>query len=224
MKRFKELTEKEILLLSRESIEKFINYEMMIEGIKLSEEKAPKKPVIKYDMKVYTIEGFDGYCFLSMQDAEKVASLIKTSSVMKIENVWSLYDKYVSDVNYNGIFSKPFEVKSVECYKSDTIKMHKEEINKYDKAMAEYNKKAPERERNELRAKEIKDEIYSEVDRVKNKYDEANQLANIFLYEYCPLSDNDPSVAIKFMSKAYELSQWQEEYILSKFEEKQNNG
>ena len=224
MKRFKELTDKEILLLSKGSIERFINYEMMIEGIKLSEVEAPKKPIIKHDMKVYTIEGFDGYCFLSMQDAERVASLIKSSSVMKIENVWSLNDKCVSDVNYNTMFCKPFEVKSVECYKSDTIKMYKEEIDKYDKAMAEYNKNAPERERNEIRAKGIKNEIYSEVNRVKNKYNEADRLANIFIFEYCPLSDNDPSVAIKFMSKAYDLSQWQEEYILSKFEEKKNNG
>ena len=160
MKRFKELTEKEILLLSKESIDKLINYEMMIEGIKLSEVEEPKKPIIKHDMKVYTIEGFDDYCFLSMQDAEKVASLIKSSSVMKIENLWSLNDKYVSDVNYNSIFSKPFEVKSGECYKSDTIKMYKEKIDEYDKAMAEYNKNAPERERNEIRAKEIKNEIY----------------------------------------------------------------
>lgn len=224
MKRFKELTEKEILLLSKESIDKLINYEMMIEGIKLSEVEEPKKPIIKHDMKVYTIEGFDGYCFLSMQDAEKVASLIKSSSVMRIENLWSLYDKYVSDVDYNGIFSKPFEVKSVECYKSDTIKMHKEEIDKYDKAMAEYSKNAPERERNEIKEKEIKNEIYSEVNRVKNKYNEAERLANIFIFEYCPLSDNDPSVAMKFMSKAYDLSQWQEEYILAKFEERKNNG
>lgn len=224
MKRFKELTEKEILLLSKESIDKLINYEMMIEGIKLSEVEEPKKPIIKHDMKVYTIEGFDGYCFLSMQDAEKVASLIKSSSVMRIENLWSLYDKYVSDVDYNGLFSKPFDVKSVECYKSDTIKMHKEEIGKYDKAMAEYNKNAPERERNEIRVKEIENEIYSEVNRVMNKYNEAERLANIFIFEYCPLSDNDPSVAMKFMSKAYDLSQWQEEYILAKFEEKQNNG
>lgn len=224
MKRFKELTEKEILLLSKESIEKFINYEMMIEGIKLSEVEAPKKPVIKHDMKVYTIEGMDNYCFLSMQEAERIASLIKSSSVMKIENVWSLNDKCVSDINYDAMFYKPFDVKSGECYKSSTIQIYKEEIDKYDKAMAEYNKNAPERERNELRAKEIKNEIYSEVNRVKNKYNEADRLANIFIFEYCPLSDNDPSVAIKFMAKAYDLSQWQEEYILSKFEERQNNG
>lgn len=224
MKRFKELTEKEILLLSKESIERFINYEMMIEGIKLSEVEAPKKPIIKHDMKVYMIEGLDNYCFLSMQDAERVASLIKSSSVMKIENVWSLSDKCVSDVNYDTMYYKPFEVKSGECYKSSTIQTYQEEIDKYDKAMAEYNKNAPERERNELRAKEIKNEIYSEVNRVKIKYNEADRLASIFIFEYCPLSDNDPSVAMKFMSKAYDLSQWQEEYILAKFEEKQNNG
>lgn len=224
MKRFKELTEKEILLLSKESIDKLINYEMMIEGIKFLNEEVPKKPVIKHDMKVYTIEGFDGYCFLSMHDAERVANLIKSSSVMKIENVWSLNDKCVSDVNYDTMFCKPFEVKSGECYKSDTIKMYKEKIDEYDKAMEEYNKNTPERGRNEIRTKEIKNEIYSEVNRVKNKYNEAERLANIFIFEYCPLSDNDPSVAMKFMSKAYDLSQWQEEYILAKFEEKQNNG
>lgn len=224
MKRFKELTEKEILLLSKESIDKLINYEMMVEGIKFLNEEVPKKPVIKHDMKVYTIEGFDGYCFLGMNDAERVANLIKSSSVMKIENVWSLNDKCVSDVNYDTMFCKPFEVKSGECYKSDTIKMYKEKIDEYDKAMAEYSKNAPERERNEIRAKEIKNEIYSEVNRVRNKYNEAERLANIFIFEYCPLSDNDPSVAMKFMSKAYDLSQWQEEYILAKFKEKQNNG
>ena len=46
-----------------------------------------------------------------------------------------------------------------------------------------------------------------------------NDLTRRFAIDYFPLSDNNEDMAIKFMTKAYSLTEEEEEYVLSNYKE-----
>ena len=79
------------------------------------------------------------------------------------------------------------------------------------KALKEYQKSIDDSKWIE---KEIKDKIYE----VQNKYEQLEAYYRLFKNEYLPLADNDTSIAIKFMNKAYSLNDEQKEYIFKEYD------
>ena len=71
-------------------------------------------------------------------------------------------------------------------------------------------------------ASEITLEIQEKVNEVKEKDAKLKRLTSKFAFDYFPLSGDNESVAIKFMSKAYSLTDEEQKYILEHYKEELN--
>ena len=166
----------------------------------------------------------DNIVFGEMKDINDVITLLQ-----KITKKYKLgYDynktgsskKYASSNMENGLYSgetlydvKSQRVYSVDLYNevADIIKNNDILNEEYEKALKEYQKSIDDSKWIE---KEIKDKIYE----VQNKYEQLEAYYRLFKNEYLPLADNDTSIAIKFMNKAYSLNDEQKEYIFKEYD------
>lgn len=65
-------------------------------------------------------------------------------------------------------------------------------------------------------------EIRSRVTEVREKYERLGRLTHSFANDYYPLSDNNEEMAMKFMSKAFTLTDDEEKYILEHYKDINN--
>ena len=66
-------------------------------------------------------------------------------------------------------------------------------------------------------ASDITLEVRSRVTEVREKYERLERLTHSFANDYYPLSDNNEEMAIKFISKAFALTDKEEKYILENY-------
>lgn len=71
-------------------------------------------------------------------------------------------------------------------------------------------------------ASDITLEIRSRVTEVREKYERLERLMHSFANDYYPLSDNNEEMAMKFMSKAFTLTDDEEKYILEHYKDINN--
>ncbi len=93
--------------------------------------------------------------------------------------------------------------------------------------MASQNKKQKEQYEKELKeyeaatsdAKWIEDEINNKVLEVRDKYWKLESFCRKFKFDYMPLSDENETVAMNFMDKAYSLTEEQKEYVMANYKD-----
>lgn len=229
MKKINEMTEQEILALSEVDVQNMIKFRMMEEGIKIVDK--PKEPELfeiePADQKVYKIPFLDDYAFTDFNDAQNVAeALRKAKSLRKVEYDWSKlggeYKYLVQKERYTYNSNDDFGINVSHVYSNELYskivglasqnRAMKDQVAKDLKAYEEaYNS-----------ASEITLEIQEKVNEVKEKDAKLKRLTSKFAFDYFPLSGDNESVAIKFMSKAYSLTDEEQKYILEHYKEELN--
>lgn len=224
MKKINEMTEQEILALSEQDIQKMIKFCMMEEGIKIIDK--PKEPELfeiePADKKVYIIPILSNYAFTDFAEAQKVSEALQNAkSFSKVEYDWSKLgnkyqylekkDRYAYQypndfgVNEAYVYSNELYANIVD-YATQNEAMTKQveaDMKAYDDAYAA--------------ASEITLEIRDRVSEVREKAARLERLTQKFADDYYPLSDNNEGMAIKFMEKAYSLTEDEKKYILENY-------
>lgn len=224
MKKINEMTEQEILALSEQDIQNMIKFRMMEEGIKVIDK--PKKPELfeiePADQKVYVVPILDGYAFTDFADAQKVADALREAkSFRKVDYDWNKLGsnfKYLEKKDrytYNN--EGDFSISEISVYSSklyanivDFAAQNKAMEKQVEKDMAEYDKAYAD-------ASDITLEIRSRISEVREKHERLERLMCSFVNDYYPLSNNNEEMAMKFMSKAYMLTDKEEKYILENY-------
>ena len=226
MKKINEMTEQEIIALSDEDVKKMIKFRMMEEGIKLLDK--PKVPELfeiePADTQYFSIPILDGFAFLNIEEATKVAETLKNAkSLRKIDFDWSElrsdYKYLKKSERYRFSGNSDFDIisgwaYSIELYNkiSDFAAQNKAMKEQAENDLKEYEKQLSE-------SAELIQEITGRVCEVRNKYDRLETLSRKFATDYYPLSDNNEDMAIKFMAKAYSLTDEEKDYILDNYQE-----
>lgn len=229
MKNINEMTEQEILALSENDIQNMIKFRMMEEGIKVIDK--PKKPELfeiePADQKVYVIPILNGYAFTDFAEAQKVADALREAkSFRKIDYDWNKLGsnfKYLEKKDrYTYDDAGDFGISEICVYSNklyanivDFAAQNKAMQKQVEKDMAEYDNAY-------AAASEITLEIRSRVTEVREKYERLERLTHSFANDYYPLSDNNEEMAMKFMSKAFTLTDDEEKYILEHYKDINN--
>ena len=229
MKKINEMTEQEILALSEQDIQNMIKFRMMEEGIKVIDK--PKKPELfeiePADQKVYVIPVLDGYAFTDFAEAQKVADALREAkSFRKVDYDWNKLGsnfKYLEKKDrytYNN--EGDFSISEISVYSSklyanivDFAAQNKAMQKQVEKDMAEYDNAY-------AAASDITLEIRSRISEVREKHERLERLMHSFANDYYPLSGNNEEMAMKFMSKAFTLTDDEEKYILEHYKDINN--
>ena len=229
MKKINEMTEQEILALSETDIQNMIKFRMMEEGIKVIDK--PKKPELfeiePADQKVYVIPVLDGYAFTDFAEAQKVADALREAkSFRKVDYDWNKLGsnfKYLEKKDrytYNN--EGDFSISEISVYSSklyanivDFAAQNKAMEKQVEKDMAEYDNAY-------AAASDITLEIRSRISEVREKHERVERLMHSFANDYYPLSGNNEKMAMKFMSKAFTLTDDEEKYILEHYKDINN--
>lgn len=224
MKKINEMTEQEILALSEQDIQNMIKFRMMEEGIKIIDK--PKKPELfeiePADKKVYIIPILNGYAFTDFAKAQKVSEALQNAkSFKKIEYDWnklgSDYRYLEKKDRYSYSYPNDFGVNEIYVYSNelyanivDFAAQNKVMTKQVEADMKAYNDAY-------AAASEITLEIRDKVSEVREKVARLERLTQKFADDYYPLSDNNEDMAIKFMEKAYSLTEDEKKYILENY-------
>nr|DAY10120.1 MAG TPA: hypothetical protein [Caudoviricetes sp.] len=229
MKKINEMTEQEILALSEVDVQNMIKFRMMEEGIKIVDK--PKQPELfeiePADQKVYKIPFLDGYAFTELAEAQEVSEVLrKAKSLRRVEYDWSKlggeYKYLVQKGKYSYGSNDDFSINADYVYSN--------ELYSQIVGLASQNRAMKDQVAKDLKAyedaynsaSEIVLEIQERVNEVKEKNARLKRFTSKFAVDYFPLSDNNESVAIKFMSKAYSLTDEEQKYILEHYKEELN--
>ena len=226
MKKINEMTEQEILALSEKDIQNMIKFRMMEEGIKVIDK--PKKPELfeiePADQKVYVIPILNGYAFTDFAEAQKVADALREAkSFRKVDYDWNKLGsafKYLEKKDrYTYDNAGDFGISEI-CVYSNKLYASIVDFAAQNKAMNKQVEKDMEAYDNAYAAaSDITLEIRSRVTEVREKYERLERLTHSFANDYYPLSDNNEEMAMKFISKAFTLTDDEEKYILEHYKD-----
>lgn len=224
MKNINEMTEQEILALTEEDVQKMIKLRMMEEGIKIMDR--PRVPELfeiePADLEIFTIPIFSGFAFTNMEEANAVAkALIKAKTLRKVDYDWqkmgSDYKYLVKQDRYSFYGDSDFSIQTNWVY-SNELYNKIIDFAVQNKSMKEQAEKDQKEYENQLQESSgIVSEIRERVKEVNMKYERLESLVWKFATDYYPLSDNNEDMAIKFMSKAYSLTDEEKTYILDNY-------
>lgn len=224
MKKINEMNEQEILAMTEEDVQKLIKLHLMEQGIKLLDK--PKQPELfeiePADVECYTIPLLDGFAFTDREEAEKVQQALRNAtSLRKIEYDWKKANdeyKYLEKkkrYSYKG--ESDFAIHSMFVYSTELYNKIIDFVAK-NKTMKEQSAKDKQEYENNLKnSKDAISEIRQRVSDIRNKYARLDDLARRFAVDYYPLSDNNEEMAIRFLEKAYSLTEEEKEYILNNY-------
>ena len=213
MKRISELTEVEILVLTDEQVQKYIDYECALEGVPMlppSPGPEPAKVTASPDATLYKVAGQNT---LSSDHATRILDACNSGQLIETNNARNDYQTiYVSpmlDKDYNRPKIETSQVHSQEQW--DTIKdnftNYADRKSEWDVHNKLYQSALKER-------REISDSVYAiTADARKHSYDRDN-LRNEFA-KYLELAEGNRKVALNFLTKVKDLADFpdlQEEF------------
>ena len=209
MKNYTELTTEELNALTEEQIRTYENLILAENGIILNlvMPEKPKKEVMQKNITVFKIKGFsDGIAFKKYEDALKLLNVLKEIGFGKMDYK-----------DWNTPFFKEsnteLTINSEVVYNEETADIAFEFIKQYEEAERKYNKDiddyTSEKTKQEDALKDFRKAVYNARSIMHNR----ERLKNIFEYEYLPLTENNKEMAMKFLKKAYTVSEEDEKYI-----------
>lgn len=224
MKKISEMTEQEIYALSYEDVQKMIKLRMMEEGIKLVDK--PKVPELfeidPGDIQYFSIPILEGFAFTDIEEATKIAEILKNAKTLrKVDYDWGglgsdyKYLKKSERYKYNG--DSDFDILSGWAYSDELYAKISNFAAQNEKMKEQAEKDNKEYEAQLHESAELIQEIHGRVREVRNKYDRLETLSYKFGSDYYPLSDNNVDMAMKFMVKAYSLSDDEKLFVLENY-------
>lgn len=227
MKDFEKLTDEEIYNLTEEQILVYKKLLWAENGIQFPVK--PNEPeaveVEQPDLTIYRIRELgDSICFLSIEEAKKMVDLISSLKTYG-------HTGYESKVGYGTLFVNPGfanhygrdplgivseQVYSKELFNSiatnlQTIRRMKEQ---YEKDLSEYDKVLST-------ATELTVDMDDKILSVRELFRKRFFLLSKFRDDYLPLAENNEEVAIRFLCKAYTISDDDKNYILANYKNKE---
>jgi len=228
MNKITELSEQEIYALTTDQVELMIKLRKAEEGIKLVEK--PKAPdyftIAEPDKLVYSCDLFgDELVFESIEELNSVILAIKNSETKKKANYdWNKADntkKFIQTELKSGYSSQWHTTTSQRVYSPELYNQMIDMISQNKKLKEQYEKEQKTYETAINDAKWIENEINDKVSEVRSKFWKLEEYCRKFKFDYLPLADQNHDVAMKFMDKAYSLTDEQKEYILTNYQTQQ---
>lgn len=221
MKEWQQLTYEELASLSDEQIEIYKKLIYAEKGIKFPIE--PKevtitdtpKDMIVYSIKNITNDWANGILFTSLEEATAVAELLskcKSLGHRKIDNS----EKYFELGSPKDYSDNPtdFDVSPEKIYSKDTFIKNKQALLSKQRLLEQYNKDKKEYEDNLKKANEATEEFETKLEEARKTMSHREYLYDVFYTDYMPLTDQD--TALKFLKKAYTVSDEDELYIINR--------
>lgn len=217
MKNIKELSDKEILGLTEEQLDKMVKVRMAEEGIKIltmpvtpTYKEVPAKTEI-----AYSVTGVSDK-FLKKSDAQKVSDLLLSikDNLVKTSYIGSDYNNsYITKLDpYNldqlGI------IKEDKFYAKEQVTEFNELLEENKKIKADYAYDLDEYNNEYEAGKEVREEVYGTYQRVSKKYYDMDVLKRRY-EEYLTLADGNAKTAMKFLKNAYSIDLETEQYVVS---------
>jgi|GEM_PF-4691845 hypothetical protein len=196
MKNFFDLTDEEILNLTEDEIQNYIDLECAMNGIKLTPEpEKPKKDIPAPDVNVYSIGGF------KTLDYNKALALFDLVSNMELVDV-----EYGRDFGYKFVtelksYNKP-EVSTDKYYTEEFYNQIADDVKKHEDAVKQYEMLMEDFEANQERRNEVADSILEVVYAVRKKESKRLSLEHQF-NRYLELAGNDRETALRFLFDAH---------------------
>lgn len=219
MKKITELTEQEILNLSNENIEAMIKFEKAEQGIKmLNRPEEPKYiPIPPKTCDVYYSHVLGELCFTDVSEIKIVLDVLRNAKTIGQK-------KYSSNGSYMTKTLKPQyssddwdKIMSERVFEEDIYNQIKKDIQSNQVLKNDFEKLVKEYDSQESQTTEIVDSIYDRVREVKSKYDVLERYCLLMRTEYIIIAENNEKMAMKFLDKAYNLTEEQKEYVLENY-------
>ena len=223
MKDFNKLTNEEVYNLTEADINLYKKLALAENGVKFPVcPECPNSEKIDPDLTIFTIDGitdrWHGLCFRKVEDARTfVDLLLKSASGICYKSSTYGQDCYLKEglpATFDGkqpslnICSEKIYSEEVYSRAKKGIEKFNAEKNAYDKAFAEYEKEL-------YKANEVTAFIDEKVTFVNEDYNRKIHLTRLFVNDYLPIAENNEEMAMKFLKKAYDVSEDDEKYILS---------
>lgn len=216
MKTINEMSEKEILSLTGEQLETLVKIRMAQEGIKiLSEPVKPEYlPIAEPDVLAYDVEGYN-LIFTDIETAQKASQFILELKDKLKKEVYGRHYQLKTltsgdDRSYHlrdvgKIQPKKFYSKKLLAEMEDSFSANERTKKQYDTLLAEYTD-------NYNSAASIREEIYDRYNEVVDKYSNMERMKSKYS-EYLTLAENDSTIAMNFLKKAYTIDAETEQFV-----------
>lgn len=214
-KRFKDLTNSEVQLLTSEEIEKYIKIEKLYNNVPLVNSILEEEKVFKHvpdptlTLYYHSLLGSN----ISSKDKEVIELLDKL-----IEEGKLVHTNYHYASNRNFYYLDKFSqytdsgILKLNAYETEQLASEARSINEEN---IKINNEIENNKSNFTEADKIEEEITSRILKIQNRIDLANYYLFIFKTEYLPLADNNKETALKFLTVAYKLDDDIKEYLIN---------
>lgn len=226
MKEFEKLTDQEIYNLSNEEIKNYKRLVLAENGVKFPKQPiAPQEVDEKPDIMVYTIDGlsdkWNNLCFFTIEAAREFVSII-----MQLKNIGTLK---TSNADYKTHFfdeglpkdwqnNQPtLNIQANPAFSLELYRKIEKKVKAYNAEKEKYLKEKDEYMKAINKAKEFTSSIDEKIDEVRKDIDHKESLYYKLKEDYLPLAENDYEIALRFLDKAYNLSDSDKEYIQNKY-------
>lgn len=230
MKEFSKLTNEEIYNLTSSDIDLYKKLALAQDGVKFPvEPKKPENEKVEPDMTVYTIDGISdkwgGLCFEGIEDARDFVVLLKKAKGICYktnDGSFSYSINYLQrglPLDWQG--KKPsLNISSELIFSKEKFESEKNRIKGFNKAMESYNQELEKYKKALAEANEVTNFIDEKVEEVVEDFNRKSRLTRLFVYDYLPVAENNESIAMKFLEKAYNVSEDDKKYILEHKDDK----
>lgn len=216
MKKINELSDKEILALTDEQLDKMVKLEMAEKGIKILEnpnqpkyEELPAKTEIGYNVSgiSYVISDKDTADKLSVALSEASKHMVNTNYVGN-----DYKNKYVKRLE-NYVLENIGKVTTEHFYDRKTLESINTVIGNNKQLEEAYTQEVSEYNEAYDAASAIREEIYGKRNEVDNKYYSLNKLKSSY-DNYLQLADGNAKTAMKFLKNAFVVSEEAEKFVV----------
>ena len=230
MKDFKELTNEEIYNLTPADIDLYKKLALAQAGVKFPvEPMKPENEKVEPDLIVFTIDGisekWNGLCFESIEDARDFALFLKNAKGICYQRNDGSFDystKYLQTglpLDWHG--KEPsLNISSETIFSKEKFESEKNRIKGFNKAMESYNQALEKYKKALDEANKVTNFIDEKVEEVVEDFNHKIHLTRLFVYDYMPVAENNESIAMAFLEKAYSVSEDDKKYILDHKDDK----
>lgn len=200
MKRFEDLSKKEILNLSDEQIGMYIDMKCAENGVPLLPLKPIEPQTVNFgpDITVYKV---GEYAFTNAEEAENLLDLIKTLDVYNLD--WQyvksasryVLKRFADTDNAIGIEAK-------KVYSEEFWNSIKDKLDEYDRTMKTYNEDKNAYDKIFNSRENLAADIWDRIEAVKDNERLKNKLRTEF-ERYLKLTDGNKNIAFKFLEDAH---------------------
>lgn len=217
MKDWKMLTEEELDALTSEQVDMYVKLIYAEEGIPLvcKPEKVHIEP-INPDKTVYQLNAINSIVFCDLNEAEKVAEVLKSCKSLGHTDYKSNYnEKYFVPGTPKDYTGRPltFEVSNFDVYSPETYERVQKTLAENNAATEKMLQMQEEYEKNSAARDEATEDFFKALEKAREAMEHRRSMCYKFYNDYMQIAENNTKIAMGFLKKAYIVSEADEEYI-----------